>query len=470
MNELSQKRLRKLPGVDKIIEAAKSDADFVPFSQGLVTEYIRKVIDRLRARIIADPSEIPEALLTEDAIIETIKTQVRIAGSPNLRPLVNATGIVIHTNLGRSVLSHRVLDNVYKVAAGYSNLEYDLTKGKRGSRYSLIREILCDITGAQDAMVVNNNAGAVLLCLDTIARGKTVIVSRGELVEIGGAFRIPDVMIKSGACLKEVGTTNRTHLKDYENAVDPDTGLLLKVHTSNYSIIGFTASVSLNSLVSLGNRLQVPVMEDLGSGTFVDFSRHGLAAEPMVQDSVRSGADIITFSGDKLLGGPQAGIILGTREMLNRIKMNPLTRALRIDKLTLAALESTLQLYRDETLAVNEIPTLRMIMAPMNEIEHRARDLRDRLLDLHAPDMKVDLLDLDSRAGGGSLPMLEIPSKCLGIRVTGMSPNTLEKGLRKHSPPVICRIENDYLVMDPRTIQADEIETIVDAIEAVLGT
>jgi L-seryl-tRNA(Ser) seleniumtransferase len=317
-------------------------------------------------------------------------------------------------------------------------------------------------------MVVNNNAGAVLLCLETIARGRHVIVSRGELVEIGGSFRIPDVMAKSGAFLKEVGTTNRTHLRDYEGAIDNDTGLLLKVHTSNYSVVGFTASVALEELVALGEKYRLPVMEDLGSGTFVDFSKYGLPKEPTVQESIRSGVDIVSFSGDKLLGGPQAGIITGSKIMIDKIKQNPLTRALRIDKLTLSALESTLKLYRDEETAMASIPTLKMMLMPAQHIEEKADILESRLKGLNKMRMTVGQFDSFSRVGGGSLPLLNLPSKCVGIKVKGMSANTLDRLLREGDPPVIGRIENDVYMMDVRTIQTSEFDSVAGVFERLI--
>jgi L-seryl-tRNA(Ser) seleniumtransferase len=292
-----------------------------------------------------------------------------------------------------------------------------------------------------------------------------VIVSRGELVEIGGSFRVPDVMAKSGGILKEVGTTNRTHLRDYENAIGPQTGLLLKVHTSNYSVVGFTAEVSLRELVDLGAAHQIPVMEDLGSGTFIDFSKYGLLKEPTVQESVSAGTDVIAFSGDKLLGGPQAGIIVGKKQIIDAIKKNPITRALRIDKLTLAALEGTLRLYRDEEKAARIIPTLRMIMLPLHEIQSRAQNLADRLTDIGDSRMHIQLLERASKTGGGALPLMELPSLCVGIQIEGLSVNSLEKKMRNNDPPIIGRIEDDLFIMDPRTIQKDEYATIAAAFE-----
>ena len=316
-------------------------------------------------------------------------------------------------------------------------------------------------------MAVNNNAGAVLLCLETLARGKEVIVSRGELVEIGGSFRIPDVMAKSGAILKEVGTTNRTHLRDYENAIGPNTGLLLKVHMSNYSIVGFTAAVGLAELAELAAARGIPLMEDLGSGTFTDFSRYGLQKEPTVQESVKAGASLVTFSGDKLLGGPQAGLIAGKKEYIAQIRKNPLTRALRIDKMTLAALEGTLRLYRDPEKAVRAIPTLRMMTEPLADIAEKAEQLAADLQRLHLPDLFAEVTDLRSRPGGGSLPLLEIPSKGVRVRMDGLSVNTLEYRMRKHSPPIIGRIEEDFFIMDMRTVSSGDIAQIVNALGGI---
>ncbi len=348
-------------------------------------------------------------------------------------------------------------------------MEFDLKAGRRGSRYSAVEGILCELSGAQAAMVVNNNAAATLLCLDTLATGREVIVSRGELVEIGGAYRIPDVMAKSGAILKEVGTTNRTHPRDYESAIGERTGLLLKVHTSNYSIVGFTAAVSLPDLVSIGRRHGLPVMEDLGSGTLVDFSRYGLIKEPTVQESLAAGVDVVTFSGDKLLGGPQAGIILGGKRHIDRIKANSLTRALRIDKMTLAALEATLQLYRDEPQAMQQIPTLRMLTLPLTVIHGRAAELKSRLERLSGDRLMVELLDISSKAGGGSLPMLDLPSRCLGVTVDGTSVNAVERWMRNNNPPIIGRIENDRFILDPRTLQEEELDIIEKAFADMLA-
>jgi L-seryl-tRNA(Ser) seleniumtransferase len=468
LSENQQKMLRMLPGVDHVLELVKTVRFFENIPKTVVVNSIRETLETLRNSILTAKRNIHEESLSKDRVIELVKAVAKKAMTLNLKNLVNATGVVVHTNLGRSLLPGEVIENIAVIAGGYSNLEYDLDAGKRGSRYSNIADILCEISGAEAAMVVNNNAGAVLLCLDTIARNREVIVSRGELVEIGGSFRIPDVMAKSGGTLKEVGTTNRTHMKDYENAINEHTALLLKVHRSNYSVIGFTAEVSLKELVKLGKRHDVMVMEDLGSGTFIDFSKYGLVKEPTVQESVATGADMVTFSGDKLLGGPQAGIIVGKKNFLEQIKKNPLARALRIDKLTLAALEATVCLYRDEAKAVSRIPTLRMLTMDINEIEQRASKLMINLKKIDASRLRIDLIDLSSKAGGGALPLLELPSKCLRIQIEGHSANTLEINMRKNSTPIIGRIEDDAFIIDPRTLRDDDLPIIESAFEHVL--
>jgi L-seryl-tRNA(Ser) seleniumtransferase len=460
--------LKALPGIDRMLEQTKASPFFKNVPRSVQVASIRAVIDGLRSDILDKDSIVPTNALSESSILKMVEREASALMSPNLKPLINATGVIVHTNLGRSILAGQALKNLQIIGGGYSNLEFNLNSGNRGSRYSQVEDIICEISGAEAAMVVNNNAGAVLLCLETIARDKHVIVSRGELVEIGGSFRVPDVMTKSGARLKEVGTTNRTHLRDYESAIGTDTGLLLKVHTSNYSVVGFTANVALNELVDLGKKYHLPVMEDLGSGTFVDFSKYGLAKEPTVQESIQSGVDIVSFSGDKLLGGPQAGIIAGSKAVIDKIKQNPLTRALRIDKLTLAALESTLKLYRDEEEATASIPTLNMMLMPIQMVDDKAKLLESRLTRFNEPRMKVRLIDSISRVGGGSLPLLSLPSKCVGIQVEGISANSLDRLLRDGDPPVIGRIEDDVYLMDARTIRTDEIDSIATALEGLL--
>lgn len=463
-----QNLLRMLPGVDHVLEICSTRSFFKDVPKTVLVKAIRSDLETLRADILESEGKITAEKLSDESITEAVMATVSQAMLPNLTPLVNATGVVVHTNLGRSLLPETVIENVAATAGRYSNLEYDLKAGKRGSRHAVVEELLCDISGAQAAMAVNNNAGAVVLCLETLARDREVIVSRGELVEIGGSFRVPDVMAKSGGILKEIGTTNRTHLTDYENAIDTNTALLLKVHRSNYSVIGFTAEVGLQQLVEVGARHSIPVMEDLGSGTFIDFSKYGLAKEPTVQESVAAGTDIVTFSGDKLLGGPQAGIIVGKRSIVDRIKQNPLARALRLDKMTLAALESTLRLYQDEAKAVEMIPTLRMLTMKTSDLETRAVQLAKDLQQVDPTRVEITIMERSSKAGGGALPLLELPSRCLGIMIDGMSPNALERSLRQNKPPIIGRIENDVFIIDPRTLLDADLPVIVQAFERVL--
>lgn len=461
--------LRKLPSVDTLIGKTTANPDFADAPRAVVTDAIRKSVDELRQAIQADPDGFTETLLAPEAVDRRIEKKIKAAMAENLVSLVNATGVVVHTNLGRSLLAKDAIRHMTEISERYSNLEFDLESGKRGSRYTAVEDILCEISGAEAAMVVNNNAAAVLLALDTLTRDREVIVSRGELVEIGGSFRIPDIMAKSGGILREVGTTNRTHPRDYEQAINENTGLLLKVHTSNYAIVGFSASVGLAGLVDMGKKRGLPVMEDLGSGTFVDFSRYGLMKEPTVQESVRAGADVVTFSGDKLLGGPQGGLMVGSRAVMDRIKSNPLTRAFRIDKLTLAALESTLRLYRDEARAVREIPTLRMLTCSAEAIDQRAEALRERIRRIDPRRITAEPVDSISRAGGGSFPLLEIPTKCVAIGVSGMSASRIDRLLRKGTPPVIGRIESERYLLDVRTIADDEINRIESAIGRLAG-
>ena len=468
LTDNQQKLLRMLPGVDQLLELCTKDSYFAGIPKTVVINSIRTSLDSQRKRILANDQSLDRQSLAESLIMKRIRNAAADAMAFNLKPLINATGVVVHTNLGRSLLPVEAIENLAPVAGRYSNLEYDLKAGQRGSRYSSVEDILCEISGAEAAMAVNNNAAAVLLCLETLARGKKVIVSRGELVEIGGSFRVPDVMAKSGSILKEVGTTNRTHLKDYENALDEDTALMLKVHRSNYSVVGFTAEVSLREMVALGTKHDLPVMEDLGSGTFIDFSKYGLVKEPTVQESVAAGVDVVTFSGDKLLGGPQTGIIVGRKQIVDRVKRNPLARALRIDKMTLAALEATLRLYRDEDRAVHRIPTLRMLTMEIGELSRRAKRLADDLTAIGESRLEIHPIESFSKAGGGALPLLELPSKCLRIKIQGMSANKLESNMRHHTPPIIGRIEDDGFIIDPRTLLDDDLPIIRTAFENLL--
>ncbi len=466
MSEIKQKLLRAIPKVDECLiwladkGLASVDASIAAQApQFLLKKAVRQNLANRRAAILAgeltDPADLCKAV-----IISGIIKALRRMMAPNFRTVINATGVVVHTNMGRSLLPAEAINNLKKVGAHYANLEFDLATGKRGSRYSLVEEIICDLTGAEAAMVVNNNAAAVFISLSVLAKGREVIVSRGQLVEIGGSFRIPDVMARSGARLVEVGATNRTHLRDYEDAIRQDTALLLKVHTSNYRVIGFTAEVPVAELTSLGSKYDIPVMEDLGSGCLVDLSRFGLPPEPTVKEVLAGGVDVVTFSGDKLLGGPQAGLILGKKAVIAKIKADPLNRVLRIDKFTLAALESVLRLYYDQERAIREIPTLAMLSTTPALIRTRAQRLLRRIKAKVNDYAKLSLLATESRVGGGSLPEYGLPTWALTILPLTMTVNTLEKSLRSLDTPVIGRIEDEHFLLDLRTVADTDIPTL----------
>ena len=464
---LRQQVLRKIPSVDEILSRPEISDLLRTHPRIVVVEAIRRGLRKFREEILKkeDLSSLEDSLFSFENLFPLFQKEIDLQIQPRLRRVINASGVVIHTNLGRSPLHPSALQHMVNIAKTYSNLEYDLDLGERGSRHSHVEETLCWLSGAESAMVVNNNAGAVLLALNTLAEGREVIVSRGELVEIGGAFRIPDVMKRSGAMLKEVGTTNRTHLSDYQSAIGSQTALLLKVHTSNFRVMGFTSDVPLQDLVQLGRQYDIPVLEDLGSGCLVDLTQYGLEKEPTVQEVIGTGVDVVTFSGDKLLGGPQAGIILGKKSALDLIKVNPLTRALRIDKLTLAALESTLLLYLDEKRAKEEIPTLRMLTLDQNRLKKRGRRLLKRLGGEIGKGFKLTLREDISQVGGGALPLQELPTIVLAIKPLHFSVNDLEKNLRKGEPPIISRISKDELILDMRTIFDEEIPLLALAIE-----
>lgn len=463
-----QNLLRLIPNVDDVLkwvtemdEKEGGGRDNVP--RKLVLQAIRATLEEQRAVILAGEKIDLEALGREK-IVARYREKLARKMRPNFRTVINATGVVIHTNLGRSLLPEQTMRLLLTAGSCYSNLEMDLDTGKRGSRYSLVEEILCELTGAEAGLVVNNNAAAVLLVLDTLAKGREVIVSRGQLVEIGGSFRIPDVMSRSGAKLVEVGATNRTHLRDYENAISAETSLLLKVHTSNFKIIGFTSEVPLSDLVSLGAKHGLPVMEDLGSGCLVDLSAFGLEKEPTVGEVVRAGVDVVTFSGDKLLGGPQAGLIVGKKEIIDKIKKNPLNRALRIDKFTLAALESILRLYYDEQQAVKNVPTLAMLAASEDVLMRRAKRLMGRVKKKIEKRCVLSLVSTESRVGGGALPEQGMLSWAISLHPLDRTVAELERNLRLSENAVIGRIENERCILDMRTVQDAEIKLLADAL------
>ena len=459
-----QALFRKIPAVDQLLSHRDIEHAFSNHPRSLVLKAIHLVLDDLRTGIkngqVAEDGAIPEM---ETVALRVIK-RLEIVAMPSLRHCVNATGVIVHTNLGRSILPEKALERFRSIGGGYSNLEYDLAEGKRGSRFVHVEEILKELTGAEAAMVVNNNAAAVLIALETLAKGREVVVSRGQLVEIGGSFRIPDVMAKSGAKMIEVGTTNKTHPRDYEDAIGPDTALLLKVHTSNYQVVGFTEEVPLETLVELGSRRGIPVMEDLGSGCLVDFSTYGLIKEPTVQETIERGVGLVTFSGDKLLGGPQAGIILGRADLVDLIRKNQLARALRIDKLTLVALEETLKLYRERETVAQSIPTLRMISQPYTSIRKKANRLFRLVKGVETDGYAIELVDGFSKVGGGALPLQELPSRLLSLVPKRLSPQDMERRLRSYSPPIIGRLEKERFLLDLRTIQEEEMQIVARAL------
>ncbi len=457
---------QKIPAVDRLMASPRLEEASSRYPRSLLLKTVQEVLEELR-RGIAEGSIEDAAVLELDRISPRVVERVLELDQPSLRPVINATGVIVHTNLGRSILADRVLERLRSIGGGYSNLEYQLDQGRRGSRYSHVEEILRELLQAEAAMVVNNNAAAVLICLETLARGREAVVSRGQLVEIGGAFRIPDVMRKSGALMVEVGTTNKTHLRDYEEVIHAETGVLLRVHRSNFQLVGFVQDVDTQDLVALGRRHGIPVMEDLGSGCLVDFSRYGLTSEPTVREVLAAGVDLVTFSGDKLLGGPQAGIILGRKDLVEKVKANPLNRAMRIDKLTLIALEETLRLYRDEEAAVQCIPTLNMIFQSYKSLRSRAAGLRRRIGRIDTGNFTVSLADGTSKTGGGTLPLLELPTRLLALVPGRMSAHGIEGRLRANDPPIIARIENEQVLLDVRTVQDGELGILARAVREI---
>ena len=460
--------LSKLPSVDEVLGNKNISEILNEYPRNLVLECIRDTIDLKRKFILSKKDDLSNIDINFASIVDDSISRVRIKYELSLKKVINGTGVVIHTNLGRSLLSESIKDDLLNTAFRYSNLEYDIEYGERGSRYSHLTETIKKLTNAEDVLIVNNNAAAVLLVLSTLAKDKEAIVSRGELVEVGGSFRIPSIMELSGAKLVDVGATNKTHLNDYEEAISEETSVLMKVHTSNYKILGFTESVEISELKKLGDKYNIPVIEDLGSGVFIDLSKYGLSYEPTVMDSLKQGADIVTFSGDKMLGGPQAGIIIGKKEYIEKMKKNQLTRALRVDKLTICALEATLRMYLDENKAVKEIPTLRMLTYSMCDLEAKANNLYSKIIEKNI-DAAVSIEDGLSQVGGGSMPLETIKSKVIAIVPNKINVSTLEKRLRLSSSHIIGRVYNDKYMLDIRTIFEDEFNVIAKELKNVLN-
>jgi len=461
--------LRQLPQVDDLLRHPELAQAVLPLPRLLAASVVRRVLEKTRQHINAESPEALPPRLDETALLQDLREALLAAAKPRLRRVVNATGVVIHTNLGRSPLGEACLAPLQEVASRYSTLEYDLARGARGSRHDHLEGVVKELTGAGGVLVVNNNAAAVLLALNTLAAGKEVVISRGQLVEIGGSFRLPEIMAASGAILREVGTTNKTYLKDFETAITSETAVLLKVHPSNFRIMGFTHEVTLTEMVDLGRRYGLKVVEDLGSGCLVDLSRYGLEREPTVQETLKAGAALVLFSGDKLLGGPQAGLILGNRDVVETLRKNPMTRALRPDKMTLTALEATLRLYLEEPRALAEIPTLRMLTRPVAELDREARSLARRVRRRFGASLKVDVIKSEGRAGGGALPQALLPSRALTLAVAPLAPQELEARLRQAGTPVIGRVEHGVVLLDVRTMLPGDQAAIMAALEEVLA-
>jgi len=446
-------RLRVLPSVDECLRAADRKPGWSEFRRGYITLIVRRALDEVRQAIAAGQAGLAgkrEAMLEE---VMRRSDQAIAADQPPLKSVINATGVVIHTNLGRALLAEPAIEAVEQAARSPVNLEYDLESGGRGDRDLMVEEELCALTGAEAATVVNNNAAAVLLALNSIAEGREVIVSRGELIEIGGSFRLPDVMLKSGARLREVGTTNRTHPEDYVRAIGPDTALLLKVHPSNYRVVGFSAAVELRELVELARPHRLEVMEDLGSGALIDLGAYGLPREPVVADRVAAGAGLVTFSGDKLLGGPQAGLVVGKRELIAKLKANPLKRALRCGKLTIAALSATLRLYlRSADLGVS-IPTLRLLRRTVGELEAMAGRARTIILERLGDEFQIEIVASTSQIGSGALPTEELETRVLRVNHPRLSADAIARHFRGARPPIIGRIKDGAFQLDLRTVE-----------------
>lgn len=457
--------MRRIPSVDLVLNEPSLQTLIAENGKEKMTDLVRETLQEMRKKILDGQIQQEEQLSLEE-IGKILVEKIRQSSLKKLQKTINATGVVIHTNLGRAPLSEKIVSESLNTIQNYSNLEYDLESGQRGSRHHYLKELIVRLTKAEDALVVNNNAAAVLLILSTFAQGKEVIVSRGELVEIGGSFRIPSVMTQGGAKLVEVGTTNKTHEQDYEDAINENTALLMKVHTSNYHVVGFTKSVGLEELKNIGIRHNIPVVEDLGSGVLVDLRKYGLSYEPTVQDSICKGIDIVSFSGDKLLGGPQAGIIIGKKKYIEQMKKNQLLRALRVDKVIISLLYNTFKAYFDEEMMKQNIPVIRMLSLKSDLLKERAEALKNRLI-LDREDVEIRVEPCSSQVGGGSLPMELIDSYALSIRINNGSVNELEKKLRLSEDHIIARIQEDALIMDMRTLFESEIEIVANRLNAI---
>ncbi|GKX31241.1 L-seryl-tRNA(Sec) selenium transferase [Vallitalea longa] len=463
--------LRKIPSTNEILEDVKIKELVNDKGRNAVKDIIVNITNELRIRMIEENDNNPNKINEKDIynfVIDEVENRSINNERKEIKKVINATGIILHTNMGRSPLPKRAVDKIKDVTSGYCNLEYDLFTGERGSRYEYIEKLITRLTGAESAFVVNNNAAAVFLCINTLANNKEVIVSRSEQVEIGGSFRIPEIVQRSGARMVEIGTTNKTYISDYNNAISDDTRILLKVHKSNYKIQGFTSEVTGEELVSLAKDNDIITMEDLGSGVLLDLQDYYMPYEPTVMDQVKKGIDIITFSGDKLLGGPQAGIIVGKKELIEKIKVNPLTRMVRIDKMSLIALQEVLKIYIENEDVKKNIPIIDMLTKTTDGLAEEANNLKTLIKNEVNDNINIDIIEGEDVPGGGSLPGVVIKGISLAITIDKISPNELQNRLRNYSIPIICKIKNDRLMLNMRTIDRKDYKSIADALKSIV--
>lgn len=464
---MSNQLLRSLPSIERLLERPLASRLSADLGRDRVRDLLREITAGLREQLTHTPdASAPFFDSLTDEVERELEIRAAECAQPSLRRVINATGVLIHTNLGRAPLARQAIEAVADAGANYSNLEYDLMQGERGKRETHCQELLARLTGSEAAVLANNNAAAVLLVLNTLAEGGEVIVSRGELIEIGGSFRIPDVMAKSGAILREVGTTNRTRIADYERAITDRTKLILRVHPSNYRIIGFTERPSVQEIAQLSRKTGIPSFEDLGSGCLIDLSPFGVKDEPVVAESLKSGISVVSFSGDKMLGGPQAGIIAGSKTIVDRVRANPLMRALRVDKMTYAAIEATLRLYDSGTAQI-EVPVIRAIALTQEDIRRRAEQFCELVIQSTNGEFRTNIEEGASVIGGGSAPQVTLPTMLVMLESSEMSPASIENGLRSHRIPIISRVERDRVVIDLRTVALEEEAIILDAIKAL---
>jgi L-seryl-tRNA(Ser) seleniumtransferase len=466
---MTKNLLRKLPSVDVLIKTKKAQALIEKYSRDLVANAVRSILTELRSEIRkSDGKSFSEVKLTPDNVVKRVEKDLQETFSSSLNRAINATGVILHTGLGRAVLSEDAREAIQRASDGYCTLATDIETGRRGHRDVHLEGLLCELTGTEAATVVNNNAAATMLILNTMAQGREVIVSRGQLVEIGGAFRMPDVMEASGAILREVGTTNKTHLKDYIAAINENTGAIMRVHHSNYRIVGFAGEPSIEELSTVTQEHNLPLIDDLGSGALLDLKDFGIETEPLVQDSVKAGVDVACFSGDKLIGGPQAGIIVGKEFTLKRIKKNPLMRALRVGKLTIAGMEATLRLFLNLEKLKDKHPVYKMFSLTIDELEKRGRRIKKKLQAEIKAEAEFSLIDGGSQVGSGSVPVETIPTRLLKVQPASVSAENLAKKLRVSNPPVFTRVHKEAVLFDLRTIREEKDALVIQALLTAL--